>query len=160
MRKLRKVLGLAIIVGLIATGVNLFIQSNYFSSNTDLQTSEQLQILIDDAKTIANTEYFQRVPSAINLFIESLDTCVTQNQNQCLTAALNDLRINLGDKVPSNAAWLQEAHAKILIAVDELTAINERVQKGEKTDQLVEETSDAISKLTAALTNWVIQATN
>lgn len=160
MRKLRRVLGLAIIVGLVATGANLFIQSNYFSSSTDLQTSEQLQILIDDTKTIANTEYFQKVPSAINLFIESLDTCVTKNQNQCLTVALNDLRINLGDKVPSNTKWIQEAHAKILIAVDELTTINDRVQQGEKTDQLVQETSDAISKLTNALTNWVNQANN
>tara|TARA_Y100000588_G_C14278752_1_gene935852 strand:+ start:601 stop:1041 length:441 start_codon:yes stop_codon:yes gene_type:complete len=145
---------------LIATGAILLIQSNYFSTNTNLQTSEQIQILIDDAKTIADTEYFQKVPSAINLFIESLDTCVTQNQNQCLTDALNDLRTNLGDKVPSNAEWIQEAHVKIITALDELTEINDRIQQGENTDQLVQETSDAISNLTTALTNWVNQATN
>ena len=145
---------------LIATGAILLIQSNYFSTNTNLQTSEQIQTLIDDAKTIADTEYFQKVPSAINLFIESLDTCVTQNQNQCLTDALNDLRTNLGDKVPSNAEWIQEAHVKIITALDELTEINDRIQQGENTDQLVQETSDAISNLTTALTNWVNQATN
>ena len=145
---------------LIATGAILLIQSNYFSTNTNLQTSEQIQILIDAAKTIADTEYFQKVPSAINLFIESLDTCVTQNQNQCLTDALNDLRTNLGDKVPSNAEWIQEAHVKIITALDELTEINDRIQQGENTDQLVQETSDAISNLTTALTNWVNQATN
>ena len=145
---------------LIATGAILLIQSNYFSTNTNLQTSEQIQILIDDAKTIADTEYFQKVPSAINLFIESLDTCVTQNQNQCLTEALKDLRTNLGDKVPSNAEWIQEAHVKIITALDELTEINDRIQQGENTDQLVQETSDAISNLTTALTNWVNQATN
>ncbi|MQG21363.1 MAG: hypothetical protein FI725_05110 [SAR202 cluster bacterium] len=151
---------MAIIFMLIATGAILLIQSNYFSTNTNLQTSEQIQILIDDAKTIADTEYFQKVPSAINLFIESLDTCVTQNQNQCLTDALNDLRTNLGDKVPSNAEWIQEAHVKIITALDELTEINDRIQQGENTDQLVQETSDAISNLTTALTNWVNQATN
>ena len=91
---------------------------------------------------------------------ESLDTCVTQNQNQCLTDALNDLRTNLGDKVPSNAEWIQEAHVKIITALDELTEINDRIQQGENTDQLVQETSDAISNLTTALTNWVNQATN
>ena len=160
MRKLRRVLGLTIIIGLIATGANLFIQSNYFSSNTDLQTSEPLQSLIDNAKTISDTEYFQRVPTAITVFIKSLDTCATQNENQCLTEALNNLRLDLGDTVPSNAQWIHEAHTKIIVAVDELTEINHRVQQGEKTDQLVQETSDAISTLTNALTSWVNEATN
>jgi hypothetical protein len=152
---LRRVLGLTIIIGLITVGANLLMQSTYFSTNTGSQTTEQLQILIDDAKNITDTEYFERVPTAINIFIKSLDTCVTKNQNECLTDALNDLRINLGDKVPSNAQWIEVAHTKIVVAVNELTEINHRVQQGEKTEEFVQETSAAISKLTSALRTWI-----
>jgi len=114
------------VLGLISLaimfGVVGFCQWGYGQARPHIP--DPVRSFVGNDNELAAEDYLRQVDRAFERSFEETQKCKDENDQPCLTKAIERLRDSVGVGVPASASWMGDAHTRLYAALSEMTAVN------------------------------------
>jgi len=115
-------------------------------------------IIFSGDSQVVVEEYFYSVADALEKFPHDSEECKQRNDLKCLTQTFENLRDDIGQRVPAEASWMSDAHKRLYEAVAHMAELSKRSETEQITLSSYYELSQALDEVIIAKEDWTEQS--